>query len=232
MLEIENLVLRVGAFELTANLPPMGAGIYAIMGPSGAGKSTLLAALGGFLMPVSGRICWHGKDITRAAPHERPMAQLFQDNNLFPHLSIFRNVALALHHKTRLSDAERAHVMTALARVGLQGLEDRKPAALSGGQQSRAALARVLLQKKPVVLVDEPFAALGPALKNEMLDLLATLAEEQGQVVLMVTHDPEDANRIAEQTIVVANGMVSPPVSTHDLFEHPPKHLAEYLGIR
>jgi thiamine transport system ATP-binding protein len=230
MLEIKDLGLRVGDFELTANLPPMNAGIYAIMGPSGAGKSTLLAALGGFLTPVKGYIFWQGKDITRAAPHKRPMAQLFQDNNLFPHLSIFRNVALALHHKTQLSESEQQHVMDALARVGLQGLEHRKPAALSGGQQSRAALARVLLQKQPVVLVDEPFAALGPALKNEMLDLLATLAQENNQIVLMVTHDPKDALRIADQTLVVADDRVALPVPTQSLMADPPDAMRAYLG--
>ncbi|WP_238365640.1 ATP-binding cassette domain-containing protein [Mesobacterium pallidum] len=229
MLTLDRVIIRQGDFALSADLTlPKGA-ITAIIGPSGAGKSTLLSAIAGFL-PVSGRIAWDGTDLGPLPPGKRPLAMLFQDNNLFPHLTAAQNVALALTHRARLTEAQRDKVTDALARTGLSGLEDRKPSQLSGGQQSRVALARVLLQDKPLLLLDEPFSALGPALKSEMLDLVATLARDTGQTVLMITHDPADARRIADHTLVVADGTASPPQPTKDLFANPPKALRTYLG--
>ena len=124
----------------------------------------------------------------------------------------------------------RARVEEALARVGLGGLGDRLPGTLSGGQQSRAALARILVQDRPLILLDEPFAALGPALKADMLDLVADLARAQGASVLMITHDPRDARRIADDAILVAEGRAAPPVPTAALLDKPPKPLQDYLA--
>lgn len=184
------------------------------MGPSGAGKSTFLSAIGGFIPVMSGAITWTGANITGLAPAQRPSAVLFQDNNLFPHLTLYRNLALALTGKSRLNPDQDALVLNALNRVGLEGLGSRRPADVSGGQQSRAALARVLLQDKPVLLLDEPFAALGPALKAEMLDLLNELTQDKGTTVLMVTHDPKDAERIAQSVVVVDQGCAHAPIKT------------------
>lgn len=189
-------------------------GVTAVMGPSGAGKSTFLSAIGGFIPVTSGAITWKGADITSLAPAKRPSAVLFQDNNLFPHLTLYRNLALALTGKSRLNPDQDALVLNALNRVGLEGLGNRRPADVSGGQQSRAALARVLLQDKPVLLLDEPFAALGPALKSEMLDLLNELTQDKGTTVLMVTHDPKDAERIAQSVVVVDQGCAQVPIPT------------------
>lgn len=214
MLEFRNLIVAQGSFALDVEDMVLDHGITAIMGPSGAGKSTILAALGGFLPVPPRRILWNGADITALPPAKRPSAMVFQDNNLFPHLSLFRNVALAISTKSRLSSDQQGRVMQALAKVGLTGLEDRRPADVSGGQQSRAALARVLLQNKPVLLLDEPFSALGPALKDEMLDLLAQIAQDHGTIVVMVTHDPQDAERIADQVIVVDHNRAAAPMPT------------------
>lgn len=214
MLEFRNLTVAQGSFALTVEDMVLDRGITAIMGPSGAGKSTLLAALGGFLPVATPSILWKGEDITALSPAKRPSAMVFQDNNLFPHLSLFRNVALAISTKSRLSSDQQGRVMQALAKVGLTGLEDRRPADVSGGQQSRAALARVLLQNKPVLLLDEPFSALGPALKDEMLDLLAQITQDHGTLVVMVTHDPQDAERIADQVIVVDHNRAAAPMPT------------------
>lgn len=229
-LKISNFNIVQGGFHLTASLPSLEAGIYAVIGPSGAGKSSLLAALGGFMPLQSGAISWMGRDITFLAPDKRPMAMLFQDNNLFPHLSAARNISLALTSRAKLSTGQAEQVEAALMRVGLAGSGAKKPAQLSGGEQSRVALARVLLQDKPVLLVDEPFSALGPALKVEMLDLLADIARERGSLVMMVTHDPADALRIAEKIIVVAEGTAHPPAQTQGLLQNPPPALAAYLG--
>ena len=172
MLTCERLELRQGPFLLTADVTFDGGQIIALIGPSGAGKSTLLAAIAGFLEPTAGRILWDAQDLTGVAPGARPMSMLFQDNNLFPHLTAAQNVSLGLRPDLRLATAENKAVDVALADVGLEGFGLRKPSALSGGQQSRVALARVLVANRPLVLLDEPFAALGPALKEEMLDLV------------------------------------------------------------
>jgi thiamine transport system ATP-binding protein len=208
---------------------PMG-GTTAILGPSGAGKSTLLAGIAGFLPAQAGRLFWDNQDITDVSPANRPVAVLFQDNNLFPHLTIAQNVGLALSPKLTLNDSQSTQIKSVLNRVGLAGFGARKPAALSGGQQSRAALARVLMQDRPLVLLDEPFGALGPALKDEMLDLCVEVFAETARTVLMVTHDPSDAKRIATSVIGVTSEQVFAPCETAKFFEMLPKGLAEYLG--
>ncbi len=230
MLRFEDVHIRQGDFALTADFTVEPRARVAVIGPSGAGKSTLLNAVAGFLEPVQGRILWDGQDITRAAPAKRPVAMLFQDNNLFPHLTLAQNAGLGLRPDLRLNADERAQVDAALARVGLKGLGDRRPAQLSGGQQGRAALARVLVQRKPLVLLDEPFAALGPALKSEMLDLVAEVLEATGATLLMVSHDPSDARRICPQTIVVDEGRADAPTDTAALLDDPPPGLRAYLG--
>lgn len=230
MLTLENLVIRQDDFELRADWGLPAGRRVALIGPSGAGKSTLLSALGGFIAPSAGRICWQGRDLAGVPPARRPLAMLFQDGNLFPHLTAEANVALALAPRARPDAQARARARAALDRVGLAGLEGRRPAALSGGQQSRVALARALLQDRPILALDEPFAALGPALKAEMLELVAELLDETGASLLMVSHDPEDALRIAQDVVVVAEGEAAPPRPTRALLDDPPPVLARYLG--
>lgn len=228
MLALERVVLQQGAFRLAADWQvPAGARV-AVIGPSGGGKSTLLSAIAGFLAPVQGRILWQGRDLGPVAPGDRPVSILFQDQNLFPHLTIERNLALGLHPSGRIRPPDRDRIREALARVGLDGMADRRPAALSGGQQSRAALARALLRARPILLLDEPFAALGPALKADMLDLVASLTP--GTLTLLVTHDPADARRFADLTILVAEGTAHAPAPTARLLDNPPPPLAAYLG--
>ncbi len=140
MLTFEDVLLTQGTFSLTANVTLPDQTITALIGPSGAGKSTLLSAIAGFFAPVQGRVCWAGTDLTGVAPGARPVSMLFQDNNLFPHLTAFQNVGLGLRPDLRLSGAETDAINAALEQVGLDGYADRKPGALSGGQQSRVAL--------------------------------------------------------------------------------------------
>lgn len=230
MLRLEGLEIVQGSFRLSADLAVETGATVAVIGPSGAGKSTLLSVIAGFLPPASGRVLWQGEDITGWPPGERPVSMIFQDNNLFPHLTAFQNAVLGLRPSLRLSTEERKRVERALTRVGLSGFGDRRPGQLSGGQQSRVALARMALSGRPLALLDEPFAALGPALRAEMLDLVADLAREEGTTLLIVTHDPRDAERIAGQTILVAEGRAAPPADTHALLSAPPRVLQEYLG--
>ncbi len=230
MLTFDRAVIRNGDFRVCADFSIEDGTRCAVMGPSGAGKSTLLHGLAGFLPLEAGRILWDGRDLSALAPAERPASIVFQDQNLFPHLTAFQNVALGVRPSLRLSGAEREAVEEGLARVGLQGLGGRKPRALSGGQQSRLALARVALRRRPLLLLDEPFAALGPALRREMLDLVADLAVEAGTTLLMITHDPKDARHVAGMTIAVSEGAAAGPQPTDALLDDPPPSLRAYLG--
>lgn len=230
MLRLENLTLVYPDFRLTADWTAEAGEIIAVIGPSGAGKSTLLMTVAGFLAPTTGRILWQGRDLTGMAAADRPVSMVFQDQNLFPHLTLAQNLGLALSPRLRLDAAQKARVGEVLDRLGLAGLGGRRPAELSGGQQGRAALGRVILQARPILLLDEPFAALGPALKADLLGLVREIAAEAGALVLLVTHDPKDAVEFAARTVLVADGVAAGPVDTQVLFDDPPQALRDYLG--
>jgi thiamine transport system ATP-binding protein len=229
LLALEAVSVGQADFALRASWS-IGAGErVAVIGPSGAGKSTLLMAISGFLPLESGRILWKGCDLGALGPGARPVSILFQDQNLFPHLNVERNLALGLSTRSRLSAAQTARIAAVLERVGLPEMAARRPAELSGGQLARVALARALLRARPILLLDEPFSALGPALRAEMLALVNEVADETGALVLMVTHDPQDA-RAMRQTVLVAEGHAYAPAATVGLFAAPPPALRDYLG--
>ena len=230
MLRLENLKITQGSFQLSADWAAKPGEIIALIGPSGGGKSSLLLALAGFLNLASGRVFWNDRDLSALAPALRPVSILFQDQNLFPHLTIQQNLALALSSSLRTTAEQSRRIDDVLARLGLQGLGNRRPADLSGGQQGRAALGRVLLQARPVLLLDEPFAALGPALKTDLLTLVRELVAETKALVLLVTHDPSDAVRFARRSVLVADGIAHPPLETAALMADPPEALRTYLG--
>ena len=230
MLWLDQVVIANGAFRLAADIRLTAGERIAVMGPSGAGKSTLANGIAGFHALCQGRISCQGTDITDAPPGKRPVAMLFQDSNLFPHLTIRQNAGLGMHPDLRLKPADWDRVDQALARVGLSDLAMRRPAELSGGQQSRAALARVLVQAKPILILDEPFSALGPALRADMLDLVGELTAENGATVLMITHDPQDAERLADQIVLVADAKAHPPQDAQTMLADPPPALKAYLG--
>ncbi len=231
MLTLENLAVDMDNSALTGTLSLAPGRRVAILGPSGAGKSTLLDVIAGFRPLRAGQIGWCGTDLTPLSPEKRPVSILFQDGNLFPHLTVFRNLLLALKpNGQRASEEDRVRIEGALKRVGLAGFSGRKPGTLSGGQQSRAALARVMLQARPIILLDEPFSALGPALKAEMLGLVRDVAGNLGALVVMVTHDPSDARRFAEDVVLIADDKVHLPVATAAFFANPPEAYQEYVG--
>ncbi len=208
MLRLEDVTVRQGEFTLSLTLDvPKGARV-ALMGESGSGKSTLLSLIAGFTWPDEGSVWIDGADVSRATVAKHPMSILFQDGNLFPHLSVFQNVALGIEPSLKLHWEDQARVSEALEKVGLQGFERRKPAELSGGQQSRVALARMLLQDRPLVLLDEPFAALDPGLRRGMLELVATLCSETGQTLVMASHDLRDATRLCDHLVLLDGGAV------------------------
>lgn len=230
MLHLDQLRLTQDGFSVSANWHLPAGSRLALLGPSGAGKSTLLMGLAGFIAPSAGRILWQGQDLATLTPAQRPVSILFQDQNLFPHLSLAQNLGLAINPRLRLSAGDLARVEAVLDRLGLHGLGARKPASLSGGQLGRAALGRVLLQARPVLLLDEPFAALGPALKADLLGLVTELAAENATTVVLVTHDPADARRFADVVGLVHDGVADAPVATDAIFADPPPALRAYLG--
>lgn len=208
MLRLDDIRVTQGNFTLRASLDvPKGARV-ALMGASGSGKSTLLSTLAGFLLPDHGSLRMGGADVTNAPVAERPLSILFQDGNLFPHLDVFDNVALGISPRLKLSLQDRTRVEDSLDKVGLQGFAAKRPAELSGGQQSRVALARMLLRRRPLTLLDEPFAALDPGLRREMLGLVRTLCDETGQTLIMATHDLRDAERLCDHVVLLDGGRI------------------------
>lgn len=189
----------------------------AILGPSGAGKSTLLNLIAGFLQPDSGTIVLENQDYTRTPPSRRPVSMLFQENNLFTHLTVRQNIGLGLHPGLKLNDAQRATLTAIATQMGLEDLLDRLPGQLSGGQRQRVALARCLVREQPVLLLDEPFSALDPALRQEMLVLVNEVCQRQNLTLLMVSHSVEDALRIAPRSLVIAEGRIAWDGSTQAL---------------
>jgi thiamine transport system ATP-binding protein len=230
MLELTGVRFRYQEMTMQFDLRVTAGECLAVIGPSGAGKSTLLALIAGFELPESGHIRIDGQDMAGLAPARRPVTSLFQEHNLFPHLSLAENVGLGLDPGLALDAGQRAKVVQALAHVGLAGFEARRPGQLSGGERQRAALARSLVRNKPLLLLDEPFAALGPAQRREMLDLVNALARDRGFTVLFVSHQPDDARHAAGRTIFIDAGRILADGPTAELFSAPAGPLAAYLG--
>ena len=224
-----NFSLKESYLTISTNISLETEKIYAVVGPSGAGKSTFLNLISGFASISSGSIIWNEQEISHLPPAKRSVSILFQDNNLFPHLSVWRNLALAVTHWPKISRDHEEKLKAVMSEVGILGLENRKPSQLSGGQQSRVALARVLLQKNKILLLDEPFSALGPSLKDQMLELIKKIAKNKKLLVLMVTHEPADAKKVASQTLVVKDKKVHPPLSTEKALDPVNGPLADYL---
>lgn len=206
---IDQVRFAYGETRMAFDLEFAASEVIAVMGPSGSGKSTLLNLIAGFEVPTSGRIRIGGTDVTTAPAAGRPVSMIFQENNLFAHLDVFANVALGRNPRLALSGEDRDAVADALRRVGLEALAPRRPGELSGGERQRAALARALVRRRPVLLMDEPFASLGPGQRVEMADLVAELHRETGMTIVMVTHAPEDANRLARRLVFVEAGRIA-----------------------
>ena len=230
MLELDNLSVARGNFAISASFAMSAGDRVALMGPSGAGKSTLLQAIGGFLDPTGGDIRWQGNSLLPHPPGDRPVTTLFQDHNLFPHMTAFENAALGLRLRGRLAKSESQTVHASLARVGLTDRAGHRPSALSGGEQGRVALARALLRQRPILCLDEPFSALGPAMKADLAHLVRDVATETDALLIFVTHDPQEAAILANTISVVSDGVAQPPAPARELLQNPPPALAAYLG--
>lgn len=211
---VDGLTITHPAFAATYDLAVPAGAFCALIGPSGGGKTTLLNALAGFETPSAGAVSFDGVTLAGLEPAERPTTILFQDHNLFEHLDAFDNVALGLRPDLRLDASQRERVMQALARVGLVAKENRKPAALSGGERQRVALARALARERKLLLLDEPFGALDPGLRREMIALVDDIRRERGATVLLSLHTPQDMIGHADLAAFIAGGrvaLVKPP---------------------
>ncbi|MDU4092735.1 MAG: thiamine ABC transporter ATP-binding protein ThiQ [Pantoea sp.] len=231
MLTLTNLTWMYHHLPMRFTLSLQPGERVAVLGPSGAGKSTLLALVAGFLTPHSGSITLNGADHTHSAPAQRPVSMLFQDNNLFAHLTVAQNIGLGLHPGLKLNATQQHQVKAIAERVGLETCLDRLPGALSGGQRQRAALARCLVREKPLLLLDEPFSALDPALRKEMLALVDEVCRERQLTLLMVSHSLEDAAQIAARSVLVVDGRIYWDGATNTLLRGETE-AAEVLGIR
>jgi thiamine transport system ATP-binding protein len=208
MLVIENCRLTWPDFEANYSLTVKAGTLCAVVGPSGGGKTTLLHMVAGFERPKSGRLTFGGRDLLPLEPAERPIAIVFQDHNLFPHLSAAQNVALGLRPSLRLTKEEQDLVSDALEAVGLEGFDQRRPGEMSGGQRQRVALARALVSGRPLILLDEPFSSLDPSLRRSMVQLVDKLRRKRPVTIMMTIHTPEDVADLADQMAFVADGRV------------------------
>ncbi len=231
MITLDQVAFRYEDMAMLFDAAFPASAFTAIIGPSGSGKSTLLNLIAGFEDPRTGRVLIGGEDVTPLPPDRRPVTMIFQDNNVFAHLDVWSNVALGLSPSLRLSEPQRRAIAAALEQVGLAALKDRRPSEVSGGERQRIALARALVRDRPVLLLDEPFAALGPALRRDMLDLVKDLQKAKGLTVLMVSHQPEDAAYAASHTAYLENGRVLALRPTAELLAAADlPGLTDYLG--
>jgi len=207
LLKIHNLQYQYKNAQdtYTYDLEVQGAKIVAILGKSGSGKSTLLDIVAGFLEASEGSVTLEEQELLGLSVEKRPISILFQKHNLFEHLSVQKNILLGVSKILKESRDEVKKVHDILREVGLEDHEYKLASELSGGQQQRVALARVLMRREPILLLDEPFSGLDDATRIKMLDLVKRITKEQKLHTIMITHDVEDAKRIADHIYYMQN---------------------------
>ncbi len=232
-LQIQNVVKDFGGFKAVNNvsLDIAKGEIFALLGSSGCGKSTLLRMLAGFETPTSGRIVLNGQDLATLPPYQRPMNMMFQSYALFPHLTVWENIAFGLKREgqPRAQIAERVEAMLKL--VQLSKFAQRKPHQLSGGQQQRVALARSLAKQPQMLLLDEPLGALDKKLREQTQIELVNIIEQVGVTCVMVTHDQEEAMTMASRIAIMSEGRFLQVGAPGDIYETPAtRFVADFIG--
>jgi spermidine/putrescine transport system ATP-binding protein len=204
---------------------------FSLLGPSGCGKTTTLRMIAGFEIPDTGRILLHGDDVTDTPPNKRRVNMVFQQYALFPHMSIYDNVAFGLKMKHIPRSEHRQQILSMLEIVELEGLERRRPRQLSGGQQQRVALARALVNTPAALLLDEPLGALDVKLRRTMQSALKRIQREIGTTFVYVTHDQEEALAMSDRIAVMNAGCVEQIGSPREIYDHPPPpFVADFIG--
>ena len=202
-----------------------------LLGPSGCGKTTLLRILGGFLQADEGKVIFDGEEISEKPPYERELNKVFQKYALFPHLSVYENIAFGLKIKKVSKDVIEQKVMKMLKLIGLEGYEDKNTTLLSGGQQQRVAIARALVNEPKVLLLDEPLAALDLKLRKEMQYELKRIQQEVGITFIFVTHDQEEALTMSDKIVVMNGGEIQQIGTPRDIYNEPSnRFVANFIG--
>jgi spermidine/putrescine transport system ATP-binding protein len=232
--KLNGLVKRFG--EVTAvdgiDLQMPGGEFFSMLGPSGCGKTTTLRMIAGFEQPTEGEILLDGEDMAFTPPHKRNVNTVFQSYALFPHMSVFDNVAFGLRRAKVSKHQVKERADEALALVQMQGFAKRKPSQLSGGQQQRVALARALVLKPAVLLLDEPLGALDAKLRKALQIELKTLQQQVGITFIYVTHDQEEALTMSDRIAVMSEGRVEQVAEPKDVYEEPTTtFVADFLGV-
>ncbi|WP_413699440.1 thiamine ABC transporter ATP-binding protein [Psychromonas sp. KJ10-10] len=206
MIKFNNIKYQYQAQDFCFDFNIDSGSLVAILGESGAGKSTLLNLAAGFISPIEGDICIDNNSVINVAPHLRPLSMLFQEQNLFAHLKVVDNIGIGLNPGLKLSSSQSQSILDICQQLGIDDLLERFPEQLSGGQKQRVALARCFVQNKPLLLLDEPFSALDPVLRTEMLAIVKELAHVNKVTVLMVTHHIADALSVASHFVFIEQG--------------------------
>lgn len=202
-----------------------------LLGPSGCGKTTLLRILGGFLDADEGQVIFDGEEISNKPPYERELNTVFQKYALFPHLSVYENIAFGLKIKKMSKDIIDQKVMKMLKLIGLEGYENKNTTLLSGGQQQRVAIARALVNEPKVLLLDEPLAALDLKLRKEMQYELKKIQQEVGITFVFVTHDQEEALTMSDKIVVMKNGEIQQVGTPEEIYNEPSnRYVANFIG--
>ncbi len=202
-----------------------------MLGPSGCGKSTILRTIGGFLDIDDGDILIDGCSVKDLAPENRPTAMVFQSYNLWPHMTVYENLAFGLKIKKYSKEEISRSVKRGLELVNMQGFEKKYPGQLSGGQQQRVAIARALLLKPSVLLLDEPFSALDAKIRAQMREELKKIQEELKITVVFVTHDQEEAMALSHRIVVMNKGVIEQIGTPTEIYDHPAsRFVASFIG--
>lgn len=209
MLTLDKLKVNLGSNQYCYNLRANSDRVSAILGKSGSGKSTLLNVIAGFLNASSGALNWQQQSLLGLPANQRPVTTLFQQHNLFTHLSVEQNIGLGISPKLKLSNADRLNIENTLNEVGLPGYAKNNAAKLSGGEQQRVALARCLLRDQPILLLDEPFSALDESTRHEMIELTNKIIQRRDLCVVLVTHNKDDAKMLNANLYELSNGELS-----------------------
>lgn len=232
LLNLENVTKNFGGFQLQPlNLSIDRGEFFSLLGPSGCGKTTVLRLIGGFENPTSGKVILNGQDITLLPPHRRNVHTVFQRYALFPHLSVAENVAFPLHFKKLPSQEVSKRVEDILKLVEIEDLRDRRTHQISGGQAQRTALARALVGKPDLLLLDEPLSALDPELRMKMREELKTICKKVGITFLLVTHDQEEALQLSDRIAVFRSGQCLQVGTPKSIYEDPvDTFVARFIG--
>ena len=231
-MHVQNLTYLYEMLEMKYSFSLHKGETLALIGPSGGGKTTLLSLLAGFIHPSAGDIQLENTSITNLRPDQRPMAMLFQEHNLFPHLSVLQNIAIGVNPSLKITASQQNAINDALKNVGLSGFENRLPASLSGGQRQRVAIARALVRNTPILLLDEPFSALDPNRRKSVARLIQDLQAKHALTLIYSTHDPIEARQFADKVAYIDQGQLkyfdTPDVLLGDQM---PQEIETYLGM-